>query len=167
MRRGKPLPMVYILMFLTRRMVLALTFVYLSHSYALQVFIWLLLSLGTIFIILKIKPFGDVVMNWVQLINELFIFVSGIILLPLTNILTNLNSRDELGIVMAIVLIVCIAFNIIVLLLRSCYLGYHLMCKVPIPEKEPPIDVKEDDSVASSNSTKKDKPMRKVDFTRK
>lgn len=67
------------------------------------------------------------------MINELFIFVSGILLLPLTNILTNLNSRDTLGIALTVLLAICIAFNIIVLLLRSCYLGYHLLCKKPEP----------------------------------
>ena len=65
MKRGKALPMLYILMFLTRRMVLAMTFVFLDHNYALQTFIWLLLSLGMMFIIVKIKPFGDIVMNFV------------------------------------------------------------------------------------------------------
>lgn len=52
-------------------------------------------------------------------------------MLPLTNILTNLDSRDNLGIAMTVLLAICIAFNIIVLLLRSCYLGYHLLCQKP------------------------------------
>lgn len=77
-----------------------------------------------LFIIVKIRPFGDLMMNIVQAINELFIFVSGLILLPLSNILRSLDARDTAGQMLYVLLIVCIAFNIIVLLLRACKFGW-------------------------------------------
>ena len=97
LKRGKVHPMIYMLIFLTRRAVLAMTFVFLHEYYALQVCIWLLLSLSMMFTIMKIRPFGDKVQNAVQFINECFIFVSGLIMLPLANILRDLNARDEAG----------------------------------------------------------------------
>ena len=54
----------------------------------------------------------------------------------------------------------------VLLLLRSCYLGYHLMCKAPVQEKEEPI-VKTEISIDSSNTTNKPNTVKTVDFVRK
>merc|ERR1712151_742411 len=138
LKRGKAIKMVYLIWFLGRRMVLALMFVFLNNQdYApVQVLIWLMSSLTMMFIIVKIRPFGDLVMNYVQFINELFIFVAGLIMLPLANILRDLDSRDNAGGVLLVVLIMCIAFNIIVLLLRTCVFAYdYIVHKLEKEEK--------------------------------
>jgi len=58
-------------------------------------------------------------MNGVQFINELFIFVALILLMPLANNLGDLAGRDNVGWCLYAVLCLCILFNIIILLLRS------------------------------------------------
>lgn len=85
----------------------------------------MLLSLGMLFILAKIAPFGDAVMNVVQFINELFIFVALILLMPLANNLTNLVSRNNVGWCLYGVLLLCIIFNILILLIRAC----SIMCQ--------------------------------------
>ena len=78
-----------------------------------------------LFILAKIKPFGDDAMNVVQFINELFIFVALILLMPLANNLTNLTGRNNVGWCLYGVLLLCIIFNILVLLIRAC----SIMCR--------------------------------------
>ena len=62
-------------------------------------------------------------------------------MLPLANILRNLDSRDNAGLVLAVIIIICLVFNIIVLLLRSFIFAIDnimYMCskykRVPIAE---------------------------------
>ena len=54
---------------------------------------------------------------------------------------------------MTVLLAICIAFNIIVLLLRSCYLGYHLLCQKPERIFDDKLtDVEETESPASQHN---------------
>ena len=124
MRRYRALKFLYPVYYVTRRMILALVCVYMQESYANQWLIWTVLSLGMLFILAKIKPFGDVAMNVVQFINEVFIFVALVLLMPLANNLTDLQARDNVGYCLYGVLMLCIIFNILVLLLRAC----SIMC---------------------------------------
>jgi hypothetical protein len=61
-------------------------------------------------------------LNIVNLINEFFVFFAGVLMLPLSNILEDLDQRDKFGIALIVLILLCIAFNIIILLLRSFYL---------------------------------------------
>lgn len=63
LRRNKPIKFIQPVFYFTRRMLLAITCVYLSQNYAYQWVIWTLLSLGQLFILAKIRPFGDFFMN--------------------------------------------------------------------------------------------------------
>ena len=125
LRRYRPIKFLYPVYYLTRRMILAIVCVYLANSYATQWLVWTVLSLGALFILAKIRPFGDTAMNVVQAINELFIFVALIFLMPLCNNLTNLTHRDNVGWCIYIDVLLCIIFNILVLLIRSC----KIMCE--------------------------------------
>ena len=106
--------------YLTRRMILAATCVYLDQSYAQQWAIWMLLSFGMLFLLAKISPHGDNAMNVVQIINEAFIFVALLLLMPLANNLTSLTGREDIGWCLYFVVLACIVFNILILLVRSC-----------------------------------------------
>ena len=64
-------------------------------------------------------------MNIVQFINELFIFVALILVMPLANNLTNLVARNNVGWCLYGVLLLCIIFNILILLIRAC----GIMCQ--------------------------------------
>ena len=110
----------YPVYYLTRRMILAATCVYLDQSYAQQWVIWMLLSFGMLFLLAKISPHGDTAMNVVQIINEAFIFVALLLLMPLANNLTDLSGREDIGWCLYFVVLACIVFNILILLVRSC-----------------------------------------------
>ena len=120
LRRYKTQKFIYPVYYLTRRMILALVCVYMQDGYATQWLIWVILSLGMLFILAKIRPFGDVAMNFIQFINESFIFMCLILLMPLANNLTDLNQRNNVGWCLYGVLITCIIFNILILLIRCC-----------------------------------------------
>jgi len=127
-------------------MVLAIVCVYLSHRYAYQWLIWTVLSLGQVFLLSKFEPFGDRWMNIVCIVNELFVFFAMILLMPLANNLSDLDGRDNVGWCLYGVLLLCILFNIVILLLRSCGLlcEYHrsrielvqILQKVELPREE-------------------------------
>ena len=119
MRRYHASKFIYPVFYLTRRMILAIACVFLWHEPTAVWLIWLLLSLGQIFVLAKFEPFGDRWMNRVQVINEAFIFFALILLMPLANNLTDLQDRDNVGWCLYGVLCLCILFNIIILLLRS------------------------------------------------
>jgi hypothetical protein len=122
LQRGRSRALLFPIFFLARRFLLALIFVFLYQLYAAQVVIWLLLSLGMMFTISGIKPFKGKWLNIVNLINEFFVFFAGVLMLPLSNILEDLDQRDKVGIALIVLILLCIAFNIIILLLRSFYL---------------------------------------------
>jgi hypothetical protein len=75
-----------------------------------------MLSLGMLFIVAKIRPFADSAMNVVQFINELFIFIGGILMMPLCNNLNNLDHRNNVGWCLYAVVMACIIFNILILI---------------------------------------------------
>ena len=122
LERGKSRALLFPIFFLARRFLLSLTFVFLYNFYAAQVVIWILLSLVMLFTISGLKPFRGKWLNHVNFINECFVFFAGVCMLPLSNILEDLNQRDKVGVALIVWILICIAFNIIILLLRSFYL---------------------------------------------
>lgn len=120
LRRYKPSKFIQPVYYLTRRMCLALVCVFCNHTQTGQWLTWLVLSLGQLFILPKLEPFGDRWMNIVYFINELFIFAALILLMPLANNLNDLVARDNVGWCLYGILVACIIFNIVILLLRSC-----------------------------------------------
>ena len=120
LRRYHATKFLYPVFYFTRRMILAATCVYLDQYYAQQWVIWMLLSFGMLFLLAKIAPHGDNAMNVVQMINEAFIFVALLLLMPLANNLTSLTGREDIGWCLYFVVLACIVFNILILLVRSC-----------------------------------------------
>ena len=119
LQRYRPSKFIQPVFYLSRRLILAFVCVYMQSNQAGQWLIWFLLSLAQLFVLAKLEPFGDYCMNWVCFINEIFIFVALTMLMPLANNLYDLVARDNIGWVLYAVLVLCILFNIIILLLRS------------------------------------------------
>lgn len=95
-----------------------------------QLVIFLGLSVGMLFVLVKIRPFADTFMNVVQFVNEGFILVCGIFLIPLCNVLTDLEARNRIGWILFGIVMACILFNLIILLLRSCGLTCEYLKKL-------------------------------------
>lgn len=106
--------------YFTRRLILAAVCVYLNTNYAGQWLVWTILSLAALFILAKIRPFWDKWMNIVQFINESFIFLALVFMMPLCNNLTDLTARNRVGWCLYAIVLICIIFNILILLIRSC-----------------------------------------------
>jgi hypothetical protein len=106
--------------FLARRFILAAVFVFMQDQTATQWVIFLMLSSFQIFILAKIKPYGDSMMNLVQAVNEAFLFVAVVLLMPLANVLDDLEARNQIGWSLFAVVMLCIIFNTVILLLRGC-----------------------------------------------
>ena len=99
---------------------------FLYQFYAAQVVIWMLMSLIMMFTISRNKPFRGKWLNNVHFVNECFLFLAGVLMLPLSNILEDLKQRDKVGIAFIVLILKCIAFNIIILLIRSFYMFSEL-----------------------------------------
>lgn len=126
LERGKSRALVYPILYLARRFIASLVFVFLYNFYAAQVVIWMLMSLVMMFTISRNKPFRGKWLNNVHFVNECFQFCAGVLMLPLSNILEDLKQRDKVGIVLIVLILTCIAFNIIILLIRSFYMFSEL-----------------------------------------
>jgi hypothetical protein len=122
LKRGQSRALAYPILYLGRRFAISLILVFAHELYAVQVIVWMLLSLLMMFTISRNKPFNGSWLNRVTFINEIFIFVGGVLMLPLANILEDLPSRDKIGIIIIVWIMICVAFNIIILLLRACYM---------------------------------------------
>lgn len=125
LKRGQSRSLVWPILYLARRFLLSLIFVFCYELYAAQVVFWMILSLITLFTISRNKPFAGKWLNRITFINEIFLFVGGALMLPLANILEDLQQRDQIGIALIVWIMLCIAFNIIILLIRSFGLLYE------------------------------------------
>jgi hypothetical protein len=101
--------------------------VFAYELYAAQVIVWMILSLLMMFTLSRNKPFNGKWLTRVTFINEIFIFAGGVLTLPLANILEDLDDRNRVGVALIVLIMICVAFNIIILLIRAFFM-FHDFC---------------------------------------
>ena len=123
-KTGSLWPLLYYLIFILRRFIIANAFVYLQGYGLFQIITYIYTSLLSIAYILGVKPYNDMKMNIQELFNELCLLVISVLLLFFTDICDYPDLQDYIGWYIIIILVVNIALNIlfvVVITLHSLY----------------------------------------------
>jgi len=118
----KHVALIFPLLFLLRRVCFAMAVVFLSNQYLIQCFVWVGFSLAMMVALRRYSPFNYHYLNQVAFVNELFVFIAGCCMMPLSNVLTNLAWRDNFGRFLIFWLCLCIIVNIIIIIFRCIHM---------------------------------------------
>jgi hypothetical protein len=123
LRKGDPKALLYLVVYLWRRVLFALVAAFMPQFYAGQVFVFLFMTLMMLTVLFKYQPFkinpngGSNTLGWIAFGNELFLFVAGLALLPMSNLVREIDERWAIGRFFIAVVILCIIFNMLVLII--------------------------------------------------
>lgn len=107
----------FVFIFVWRRLIFAGVTALMPEWYSTQVMVFCGCCLIMMICLIKYAPFGprDPFLNNVAFINEVFLFIGGVMMLPMSNLVKDIDSRWTVGKVMIALVSLCIIFNLIIL----------------------------------------------------